>query len=273
MAVPAVPIANPAAQAVTLYIQNSDLTFSLAQGAAGVLATSGGGGGGGGGAITAASGSYAAGALSAGSVASGAVAAGAVAAGALVAGAAVDGWDITAGAKGDAAYAGSGSASEIAILKGLYAALIAALPSGANTIGNVGGIGTAGTPSGGVVSVQGVAGGTAQPVSGTVTANPGASVPTAATATSIAAGGTATTLATAPWKSLFIQNPLSLGDQNIAAAETLYINLVTTATANGRGSNILLAPGDSFVVPAMASGNLSAIAATTAHAVSIEVFV
>lgn len=38
---------------------------------------------------------------------------------------------------------------------------------------NVVGVGTAGTPSGGVISVQGVASGTAVPVSGTVTANAG----------------------------------------------------------------------------------------------------
>ena len=55
-----------------------------------------------------------------GSLASGSVSAGAYAAGAVVAGAFVDGWDITQGAKADAAYTGSGSASVVAILKGIY---------------------------------------------------------------------------------------------------------------------------------------------------------
>lgn len=48
--------------------------------------------------------------------------------------------------------------------------LFVQLTAGAATIGNVGGLGTAGTPSGGVVSIQGVASGTAVPVSGTVAA-------------------------------------------------------------------------------------------------------
>lgn len=64
-------------------------------------------GGGGGGAITAASGAFAA--------------------GALAAGAGADGWDLTQGAKADAPYAGSGSASIDAILKGIYAAAVGPL--------------------------------------------------------------------------------------------------------------------------------------------------
>jgi hypothetical protein len=44
-----------------------------------------------------------------------------------------------------------------------------AIPAGTNNIGNVGGLGTAGTPSGGVVSIQGVSGGTAVPISGAIT--------------------------------------------------------------------------------------------------------
>jgi len=80
--------------------------------------TGGGSGGGGGGAITAAASSYAAGAFSAG--------------------AGVDGWDLTQGAKADSAYAGSGSASIVAILKGLYSASTGAIPAGSANIGNVG---------------------------------------------------------------------------------------------------------------------------------------
>lgn len=61
----------------------------------------GGGGGGGGGAITAASGAYAS-----GSISSGAYASGAFASGSISAGAGADGWDVTQGAKTDAACAG-----------------------------------------------------------------------------------------------------------------------------------------------------------------------
>jgi hypothetical protein len=71
------------------------------------------GGGGGGGAITAAINSYAVGALQ-------------------------DGADATQGTKADAAYAGSGSATVVSILKGIYNALVAALPAGSNIIGKVG---------------------------------------------------------------------------------------------------------------------------------------
>lgn len=49
-----------------------------------------------------------------------------------------DGSDAAEGAKADAAYAGSGSASLIAIGKGSYAALVAATPAGTNLIGKVG---------------------------------------------------------------------------------------------------------------------------------------
>ena len=48
-----------------------------------------------------------------------------------------DGSDVTQGTKADSAYAGSGSASVIAALKGLYAALVAATPAGTNNIGFV----------------------------------------------------------------------------------------------------------------------------------------
>lgn len=72
-------------------------------------------GGAGGGAITAASGSYAAGAFAAGS--------------------GVDGWNLTEGAKADTAYAGSGSASMVAILKGIYSSVNGPIPAGTAIIG------------------------------------------------------------------------------------------------------------------------------------------
>lgn len=47
-----------------------------------------------------------------------------------------DGADVTQGAKADAAYAGSGSASLVAILKGLYAASTGPIPAGTAVIGS-----------------------------------------------------------------------------------------------------------------------------------------
>jgi hypothetical protein len=71
--------------------------------------------GGGGGAVT----------LASGAVASGAYAAGALAAGAFATGAGVDGWDLTQGAKADAAWT-TGSGSVISLLKAIAGAEIAA---------------------------------------------------------------------------------------------------------------------------------------------------
>src|ERR1700688_4040401 len=115
----------------------------------------GGGGSGGGGGISAACGSYASGALSSGSiasgafasgsigsgavasgaVASGAVASGAIAAGALASGAGVDGWDLTQGAKADAAWV-SGSGSVVAILKNIAGGIAGSIAAGTNSIGS-----------------------------------------------------------------------------------------------------------------------------------------
>lgn len=49
-----------------------------------------------------------------------------------------NGADVALGATTDAAYAGSGSATTVAIQKGIYNALVAALPAGSNIIGKVG---------------------------------------------------------------------------------------------------------------------------------------
>ena len=161
---------------------NTYLAAITASGSSSLVITAGtgqpGGSGGGssssgGGAITAASGAYAA--------------------GSFAVGAGVDGWNQTEGAKGDSAYAGSGSASIVAVLKGIYSAAStgtgatgAAYPTSAvlfgcaynttlptATSGNlyseqcdasarqiVVGAGVAGTPAGGVFSMQGVASGT-----------------------------------------------------------------------------------------------------------------
>lgn len=48
-----------------------------------------------------------------------------------------DGSDVTQGAKADAAYAGSGASTVVGVLKGLYAALVAPLPAGSNTVGAI----------------------------------------------------------------------------------------------------------------------------------------
>jgi hypothetical protein len=49
----------------------------------------------------------------------------------------VDGGDVAEGAKADAAYTGSGSASVVAALKGIYASSIGSIPAGTNLMGYV----------------------------------------------------------------------------------------------------------------------------------------
>ena len=106
--------------------------------------------------VNLAAGSTVAATLASGSVAAGAYSAGSYAAGALVAGALVDGADVTQGAKADAAYTGSGSASAIAILKGIYASINGSIPGGTATIGNVGSDPSSGkgTPSSVAINVS-----------------------------------------------------------------------------------------------------------------------
>lgn len=113
-----------AATQMTCITSTSTTTVNLVGGSGLPTGAGGGGGGsGGGGAVT---------------MASGAVSSGAYSAGSLAAGAGVDGWDLTQGTKADAAYSGSGSASVVAALKGIYASVNGAIAAGTNIIGKVG---------------------------------------------------------------------------------------------------------------------------------------
>lgn len=117
---------------------SSTTTLRITQGQ-GMTALAGGAGtsGAGGGAVTIASGGVASGAY-----ASGSIAAGAYSLGSFVAGALADGAVTTIGTEADAAYAGSGSTTEIGALKGIYAAATAPLAAGTNAIGSVTSIGS-----------------------------------------------------------------------------------------------------------------------------------
>lgn len=106
--------------------------------------------------------------------------------------------------------------------------------------------------------------------SGTSSSGTTASTPAAATASAIVTGGAATTLVTGPVNGCWITNPITATDQNIATAEVAYVNAVTTATANGRGTNVRLDPGQTFRCVPGQTTNVSAIAATTSHAFSVS---
>jgi len=104
------------------------------------------------------------------------------------------------------------------------------------------------------------------PVSASVTAP---TTPAAGAASAIGTGGTAVTLVTGPVNGCVIQNPITATDQNITTAEPAYINGVTTATANGRGTNTTLNPGDVWRCVPGQTTNVSIIAATASHAFSV----
>jgi hypothetical protein len=95
---------------------------------------------------------------------------------------------------------------------------------------------------------------------------PAATTPAAGAASATVTGGVAVTLITGPVNGCYVVNPLSAADQNIATAEVAQVNPVTTAAATGRGTNVTLQPGQSFSCPSGMTTNLSAMAATTAHA-------
>lgn len=157
---------------------------------------------------------------------SGSFAAGAFAAGSLGVGAAVDGWDLTQGAKGDTAYAGSGSASVVAILKGIYAALVAPLPAGTNVLGSV------------LIGSTGIAGDAA-----------------------ITSGGTAQNLfsAATPTNGYEVCNPDNTEDAWISDSATAAANGQGSYRAATNGGCYTTPPGYKPV------GAVSVVAATTGH--------
>jgi len=97
--------------------------------------------------------------------------------------------------------------------------------------------------------------------------------PKAAAASSITTGGTAVSALVGPINGGYIYNPASAAGQKIATAEDLNFNLVGAAgsgDANGNGSNMTLAPGFGWNIPALAAGvTLSVNAATSSHAFTV----
>jgi hypothetical protein len=144
--------------------------------------------------VKAASGAYASGSIASGAIASGAYAAGSISAGAIAAGAAIDGWDATQGAKSDARSTATDATpvSVVQVLKELSFMAQSPANVGAVQIGapwsvsqsgtwtvqqgtppwsvsqsgspwGITGSGSAGSPTAGVVTVQGITGGTPLP--------------------------------------------------------------------------------------------------------------
>lgn len=96
--------------------------------------------------------------------------------------------------------------------------------------------------------------------------------PNGGTNSTIVSGGVANVIVTGPVNGCYVFNPVTAADQNIAVAETVYLNPITTATANGRGSNSAIAAGQYWACPPGMTTNLSGIAATTGHALNVVVW-
>lgn len=100
--------------------------------------------------------------------------------------------------------------------------------------------------------------------------------PVVGTTTAIATGGTAVTLVTGPVNGGYIVNPPNLASQGIAAAENAYVDPVgtpgsTDSAANGTTS--ILAPGQSYWVPPLATGAvIKGNAATSGHKLNVVVW-
>ena len=89
-------------------------------------------------------------------------------------------------------------------------------------------------------------------------------------------GGTAVIIASGPLNGGFITNPPNAASQGVSTAENLYVDMVGTpgsADSAANGTTVLLQPGQSFSIPALAAGvNIRANAATSGHKLSVEVW-
>lgn len=97
--------------------------------------------------------------------------------------------------------------------------------------------------------------------------------PVAGAASVITTGGTAVTAMAGPCNGGFVTNPPNPAGQGIGAAENLYLDMVGTpgsTDAGGSGTTAVLFPGQTFTIPALASGvNVRVNAATSSHAFTV----
>lgn len=93
--------------------------------------------------------------------------------------------------------------------------------------------------------------------------------PVAGLASSISAGGTPVVVAPAGVSGGILTNPVSITDQGIATAETLYVNQVTAAGLAGNGTTFALDPGQSWTLIPGSTLPVSVNAQTTGHRFSI----
>lgn len=97
--------------------------------------------------------------------------------------------------------------------------------------------------------------------------------PRALTTSVVAVGGTAVVAIAGPLNSGFIYNPATIAGQNIAALESIWVDMVGVPGTVDGGTTIEIKPGQSFVLPNIgASTSVRVNAATTAHRFAGEVW-
>ena len=67
--------------------------------------------------------------------------------------------------------------------------------------------------------------------------------------------------------SCLIVNPLTATEQGIAGAESIYVNVIGSASATGGGASYVVAPGGSTITGPQ-TGAVSWVAATTGHLIT-----
>jgi hypothetical protein len=100
--------------------------------------------------------------------------------------------------------------------------------------------------------------------------------PAAASASAIVAGGTAIVVATGPINGGYVTNPSNAASQGIGAAENAYLDMVGTPGSTdsaANGTTVILQPGQTFALPALAAGvNVRVNAATSGHKLTAVVW-
>lgn len=67
--------------------------------------------------------------------------------------------------------------------------------------------------------------------------------------TTVVTGGTAVTTLTGPVNGGYIVNPATTADQGVSPVENMYVDMTTTATTTGNGTNTTLLPGQALPMP------------------------
>lgn len=97
--------------------------------------------------------------------------------------------------------------------------------------------------------------------------------PAAGAASEVTTGGTAVVALSGPIGGGFVTNPPNAASQGIGAAENLYLDMVGTpgsTDADGNGTTVTLVPGQTFVLPSLATGvSVRVNAATSGHKFSV----